>query len=69
MSKNSTFVESNAEALIKILDQQKYPFEANDYLIFITRDRDRVSFFDIVLRAFQLGVILGKRAERTKKTG
>jgi hypothetical protein len=67
MIKNSTSVETNAESLIKILDQQKYPFEANDYLVFITKDRHRASLFDIVLRAFHLGVIIGKRAERRKK--
>lgn len=67
MINNSTFVETNAESLIKILDQQKYPFDANDYLIFITKDRHRASFFDIVLRAFHLGVIIGKRTERRKK--
>ncbi len=67
MSKNSVLSITNKESLVRILELQKYPLEANDELILIAQEFPQSGLFDVILKAFNLGVIFGKRLERCKK--
>ena len=67
MEKNSLIFETNKEALEKILNLQKYPLEANENLKLIAQDYPKIGLFEVILRAFHLGMIIGKRMERCKK--
>ncbi len=66
MVRNS-LIFKNKEALEKILNLQKYPLEANEDLMLIAQDYPEVGLFEIILKAFHLGMIIGKRMERSKR--
>jgi hypothetical protein len=56
-----------ASELNKILDQQKYPAEAEEYLNMIAREFQEEGLKWVLLKAYCLGVINGKRKERTRR--
>lgn len=56
-----------ANELNKILDQQKYPAEAEEYLKLVAREFQEEGLKWVLLKAYCLGVIIGKRKERKRR--
>ena len=67
MDKNLPVVKVNKEELEKILVQQKYPTEFNEDLYLIAKTYPEIGLFEIIIKAFSLGMIYGKRIERYKR--
>lgn len=51
----------------RILDKQRYPIEANEELEVIAAGALNNGFFEAIIKAFNLGLIYGKRMERNKR--
>jgi hypothetical protein len=55
------------EAIEKILKKQRYPAEAENYLEMIEKGSVQYGWRWVAVKAFCLGVIYGKREERSKR--
>ena len=58
---------ADKDELEKILILQRYPVELNDDLCSIAKAYPKIGLFEVIIRAFSLGMIYGKRMERNKK--
>ena len=56
-----------ANELNKIIDQQKYPAEAEEYLNMIAGEFPEEGLKWVLLKAYCLGVMNGKRQERKRR--
>lgn len=62
------FITIEFAEISKILKKQKYPYEVEEYLKQITKESTDDGLPLTVFKAYWLGIILGKRIERSKKS-
>ena len=61
-------VNNQIQEFDRVLDKQRYPIEANEELKILAAEYSKCGVFEILVKAFNLGLIYGKRLERKKKT-
>jgi len=60
-------IYDNNQEMERIIDKQRYPIEANDDLKILAAEFPKIGIFEIIIKAFNLGLIYGKRIERRKE--
>jgi hypothetical protein len=67
MEKYSQLTNAKKDEMERIISQQNYPVEFNEDLRQIAHSYPEVGLFETIIRAFSLGMIHGKRLERSKR--